>query len=127
MGSGTIGAFWQPAALKGYGKVTKGIIIGGVGVSTPMVAGGFVMTQLGLDPNSADLAMFVGLVMSILSLIFYVTVTNYFKKHEDKDLFEVVADARAQVSSVRKPKSGGGAPARKTPARKAVAKKAVKK
>lgn len=126
VGSGAVGALWQPAALKGYGKVTKGIIIGGIGVATPVVVGGFVMAQFGLDPYSADVGMFVGFCMSLISLLFYVVLTNYFRKHEDKDLFEVVQDARdkvRQVSGEAKPK----APAKKVAAKKAPAKKAAAK
>lgn len=125
VGSGTIGAFWQPAALKDYGKVTKGVIIGGVGVSTPVVAGGFVMHYLGLDTNSADMGMFVGWVMSILSVIFYVSITNYFKKHEDKDLFEVVAETKSQVAKARTATKKPAA--KKVAAKRVAAKKAVKK
>lgn len=117
VGSGATGAFWQPAALAEYGKLTKGVIIGGVGVGAPVVTGGFILTWLGLDPYSADVAMFVGFCMSVISLLFFVTVTNYFKKQEHKDVFEVVQDAKNAVSR---------APA-KTTVKKPTAKKVVKK
>lgn len=97
VGSAATGALWQPAALAEYGKLMKGVIIGGIGVGTPVVAGGFLLTWLGLDPHSADVAMFVGLCMSIVSLLFFVTVTNYFKKKEHLDIFEVVKDTKQQI------------------------------
>lgn len=119
VGSGATGALWQPAALAEYGKLTKGVIIGGIGVGTPVVAGGFVLTWLGLDPHSADVAMFVGFCMSVVSLLFFVTVTNYFKKQEHKDVFEVLHDAKAAVK--RKPA------AKKAPAKRAPVKRAARK
>lgn len=117
VGSGATGALWQPAALSEYGKITKGVIIGGIGVGAPVVTGGFVLTWLGLDPHSADVAMFVGFCMSVVSLLFFVTVTNYFKKQEHKDVFEVVQDAKQAVSRTRA----------KPAAKKVAAKKTVKK
>ena len=63
--------------------------------------------------------------MSIMSVIFYVSITNYFKKHEDKDLFEVVAETKSQVAKAR---ASAKKPAgKKVAVKKVAAKKAVKK
>lgn len=115
VGSGATGAMWRPAALAEYGKLMKGVIIGGIGVGAPVVTGGFALTWLGLDPHSADVAMFVGFCMSIISLIFFVTVTNYYKKKEHLDVFEVVQDARQAARQATRPKPAAKrAPAKRT-------------
>lgn len=115
-GSGVVGAFWQPAALSEYGKYTKGVIIGGIGAGFPVMMGAFIASYLGLDPHSADVGMFIGTCVGLLSLGMVGFLTQYFKKREGQDILQVVQEARGAVAQPKKPA------ARKTPAKKKVAK-----
>jgi hypothetical protein len=120
---GALGAIGQPAALDGFGKYTKGLIIGGIGGGTPFMIGSFVAIQLGLDPYSTDVALFVGTIIGLVALAFFIFLRNYLKKVEDKDIFEVVSDTRKQVANIRKPAKPA---AKKVAAKKTATRKTAK-
>lgn len=99
---GALGAMWQPAALQGYSKFMRGLIIGGIGAGAPVMVGSFVAIYLGMDPYSADVGLFIGSMVGLLALAFFVFITNYLKKNEHKDIFEVAGDVTSQVQKARK-------------------------
>lgn len=115
-GSAAMGTVWQPAALNGYGKFAKGLIIGGIGAGAPVVFGGLIAMYLGLDPHSADVGMAIGASVGILALGFIVFLANFFKNRETSDVLEVAAEIRGAVKGQSKPV-----------AKKPAAKKAVRK
>jgi hypothetical protein len=126
---GALGAMWQPASLQGYSKFMRGLIIGGIGAGAPVMVGSFVAIYLGMDPYSADVGLFIGSVVGLLALAFFVFVTNYLKKNEHKDIFEVARDAKEQVQKTRKPAAAPtpAKPAKPRPARrKAVTQRGAK-
>lgn len=114
-GSGALGAVWRPAALDGYGSLTKGVIIGGIGAGAPVMLGGFIATQLGLDPRSADVGMAIGTLVGLCSVGSIVFAANFFKRREDKDVLEIVQEVRSVASP------------RKTPTRRPPAKRTARK
>lgn len=110
-GSGALGAIWRPAALDGYGSMTRGVIIGGIGAGAPVMLGGFIATQLGLDPRSADVGMAIGTVVGLCSVGFIVFAANFFKRREDKDVLEIVQEVRSVTAP--KPKQVKQAPTKR--------------
>ena len=100
---GALGVVWRPAALRDYSKFMRGLIIGGIGAGAPVMVGSFVAMYLGMDPYSADVGMFIGSLVGLVALAFFVFVANYLKKNEHKDIFEVARDAKEQVQKTRKP------------------------
>jgi hypothetical protein len=118
-GSGSIGAFWQPKALDGYGRYAKGLIIGGVGALAPVMVGSLIAEKLGLDPYSADVGMAIGTGVGISIMGILAFAANYFKKREGMDIVEVVQEAKQIAKGVKKP-------TRKPAAKKVVAKKVAK-
>lgn len=113
-GSGALGAVWRPAALAGYGPVAKGVIIGGIGAGAPVMLGGFIATQLGLDPRSADVGMAIGTVVGLCSVGFIVFAANFFKNRESKDMLEIVQEVRGVAKPAAKKRVPAKRPARKT-------------
>lgn len=94
-GAGAVGAFWQPKALQGYGKYTKGLIIGGIGAFAPVMIGGVIARQAGLDPYSADVGMAIGTVVGISIIGVIGFAAKYFQNREGKDILEVSQEIRA--------------------------------
>jgi hypothetical protein len=116
---GALGVVWRPAALQDYSKFMRGLIIGGIGAGAPVMVGSFVAMYFGMDPYSADVGLFIGSLVGLLALAFFVFVANYLKKNEHKDIFEVARDAKKQVQKTRKPTATATAkprPARRKPA-----------
>lgn len=93
-GAGAVGAFWQPKALEGYGKFTKGVIIGGIGAFAPVMIGGFIAREAGLDPYSADVGMAIGTVVGISIIGVIGFAAKYFQNREGKDILEVTQEIR---------------------------------
>jgi hypothetical protein len=118
-GSGSIGAFWQPKALEGYGRYAKGLIIGGVGALAPVMVGSLLAEKLGLDPYSADVGMAIGTVVGLSIMGILAFAANYFKNREGMDIVEVAQEAKAIAKGVKNPTRK---PASKRPAAKKVAK-----
>jgi len=118
-GSGSIGAFWQPKALEGYGRYAKGLIIGGVGALAPVMVGSLLAEKLGLDPYSADVGMAIGTVVGLSIMGILAFAANYFKNREGMDIVEVAQEAKAIAKGAKPPSRK---PASKRPAAKKVAK-----
>lgn len=118
-GGGFMGALWKPAALDGFGKYARGLIIGGIAGVTPAMTGGFIATLLGFDPNSTDVLLFFGTVIGVFALALFILLRNYLVKIEGKDIFEAAQDVRSQVSRSQQPaKVLAKKVVKKTPARK---------
>lgn len=110
--------FWQPAKLKGHGRLGAGAIIGGISVGSAVIFGGALSIFLGLDPNDANIALAVGGGIGIVAVAIVSLLANFFDKREGSDLLEVVQEIRSV--GVKKP-------TRKPAAKKVAAKKVTKK
>jgi hypothetical protein len=118
-GAGAVGAFWQPKALQGYGKFTKGLIIGGIGAVAPVMIGGTIARQMGLDAYSADVGMSIGTVVgiSIIGVIGY--AAKFFEKREGLDILQVAQEVE-EVVRTRKVSAKPVGPTKTPVARKRV-------
>ena len=103
-GAGAVGAFWQPKALQGYGKYTKGLIIGGIGAFAPVMIGGVIARQAGLDPYSADVGMAIGTVVGISIIGVIGFAAKYFQNREGKDILQVTQEIRSVAESKPAPR-----------------------
>lgn len=113
-GSAGLGAFGTPKALEGYGKFSKGLIIGGIGGVAPVMFGGLIAQKMGLDPYSADVGMAIGAFVGVFIIGGLGFVAKFFQKREGMDILEVVQEVRASAAP------------RKTPAKRPTATKRVR-
>ena len=118
-GAGAVGAFWQPKALQGYGKFTKGVIIGGIGAVAPVMIGGVIAREMGLDSYSADVGMAIGTIVGVMIIGVIGFAAKFFQNREGKDILEVTQEIRA-VAAPKPVKRTVKAPAKRV--RKPVAK-----
>jgi hypothetical protein len=118
-GAGAVGAFWQPKALQGYGKFSKGLIIGGIGAFAPVMVGGLIARHAGLDPYSADVGMAIGTVVGISIIGVIGFAAKFFQKREGMDILEVAQEVR-EATTTRKVKAPVKAPTTTPVARKRV-------
>lgn len=103
-GAGAVGAFWQPKALQGYGKFTKGLIIGGIGAVAPVMIGGVIAREMGLDSYSADVGMAIGTIVGVMIIGVIGFAAKFFQKREGMDILEVTQEIRAAVAPKAAPR-----------------------
>jgi hypothetical protein len=104
-GAGAVGAFWQPKALRGYGRYTKGLIIGGIGAVAPVMVGGVIAREMGLDAYSADIGMAIGTMVGIIIIGVIGFAAQFFQNREGKDILEVTQEIRSVATQKTSPKA----------------------
>ena len=93
-GSFALSVFWVPAQVAEKSAFMRGVIIGGVGVSTSLAFSGFVMRKLGYSAGDLDYLMPIGFIIGTLSLFLFNAVGNTAKRRKEADLFDVAREAR---------------------------------
>ena len=110
--------FWQPAKLKQHSRLAAGVMIGGISVGAGAIFGGAIAVFFGMNPNDANTALAIGGVIGSVAVAIISLLANFFDKHEDQDLLEVVVNTKQRL------KSGPSKPTTKPkPAAKAVTKR----
>lgn len=84
--------------LRGHGKAASGAIVGGVSVGSGVIFGGAIAVYFGMNPNDANTALAVGGTIGLFAVGIITAVANLLDKSEDKDIIELVQEAKAVVS-----------------------------
>jgi MFS family permease len=114
LGSLAVASMWLPKRLKDRHPMVAGGLMCGFGVLGSIGLGGLVIHYLGLDKDSLDVAMGIGVISGACSAVLINSFVNFVEKNENKDTLELVSMVRNAVKSEPKPK-----PAAKKVVRKA--------
>ena len=97
--------FWKPERFKQYTPVAAGAIIGGISVGSGVIFGGALAIYLGMNPNDANTALALGGAIGISAVAIISWVANFFDKRKDKDILEVVQEARGKAPAPAAPEA----------------------
>lgn len=95
-GSISMSFLWMPAKFRDHSRLAAGAIIGGIGVMAAIALGGLLIKQLGLDPESLDVALGIGYLVGALSLGVIGWIANFFEKREKQDILQVYQEVKAK-------------------------------
>ena len=102
-GAFTVAVFWLPKEIREKSALIRGIIIGGVGVSIPLMFTGWILRLFGMDGSNLDNLLAMSGIEGGLSLAVLMWLTNFFKNRENKDLIEVVSEVRGKTENNHEP------------------------
>jgi MFS family permease len=96
-GGVAISIFWQPKKIKQKGMLAAVAIIGALSFGFAFAFGGIAARAIGVDLQNPDDAMAVGVAIGAISVGMVSFLANWLSKREDKDIGEVIKDARADI------------------------------
>lgn len=98
-GGVSISFFWQPQRLHQHSKFIAGIIFGGVSMGAAVALGGLAARWLKIDLNQPDITLGLGYILGAMSNGLIVWLANFFRRHEQQDIFDVAAVIKKKVRS----------------------------
>jgi ribosomal protein L12E/L44/L45/RPP1/RPP2 len=84
-------------------------------VGSGVIFGGALAIYLGMNPNDANTALALGGAIGISAVAIISWIANFFDKRKDKDILEVVQEARGKAPAAPE---APAVPAKKTVRRK---------
>lgn len=94
LGSLAVASMWLPKRLKDRHPMIAGGLMCGFGVLGSVGLGGLAIHYLGLDKESLDVAMGIGLISGACSTVLINSFINFVEKNENKDTLELVSMVR---------------------------------
>jgi H+/gluconate symporter-like permease len=94
MGGISVSMFWMPENLKKKGDLIAGCLIGGMSAVTVFSLIGFAIRYLGISNDDADAIIGVGYLIGIPSVTILGLIAKTFEKRKDKDIVDIVKEAR---------------------------------
>ncbi|AGN83897.1 hypothetical protein [Enterobacter sp. R4-368] len=98
----SVSFFWQPKKLYQRGRLTAGIIIGGISVSTTFTLGGIISQWLGMNFTDKDTAMGIGYFIGSISVGMVAWLANFFCHREERDILQVAGELKRAARGVNK-------------------------
>lgn len=96
-GGVSISFFWQPQRLHQHSRFMAGIIFGGISMGAAVALGGLSARWLKIDLNQADITLGLGYILGALSNGLIVWLANFFRRNEQRDIFDVASVIRRKV------------------------------
>ena len=96
-GGVSISFFWQPQRLHQHSRYMAGIIFGGISMGAAVALGGLAARWLKIDLNQADITLGLGYILGAMSNGLIVWLANFFRRHEQRDIFDVASVIKSKV------------------------------
>ena len=96
-GGVSISFFWQPQRLHQHSRFMAGIIFGGISMGAAVALGGLAARWLKMDLNQADITLGLGYILGAMSNGLIVWLANFFRQHEQRDIFDVASVIKNKV------------------------------
>ena len=96
-GGVSISFFWQPQRLHQHSKFIAGIIFGGISMGAAVALGGLAARWLKIDLSQSDITMGLGYILGAMSNGLIVWLANFFRRHEQQDIFDVASVIKNRV------------------------------
>jgi hypothetical protein len=96
-GGVSISFFWQPQRLHQHSRFMAGIIFGGISMGAAVALGGLAARWLKIDLNQADITLGLGYILGAMSNGLIVWLANFFRRHEQRDIFDVASVIKNKV------------------------------
>lgn len=96
-GGVSISFFWQPQRLHQHSRFMAGIIFGGISMGAAVALGGLAARWLKIDLNQADITLGLGYILGAMSNGLIVWLANFFRQHEQRDIFDVASAIKNKV------------------------------
>ncbi|MDI3362386.1 hypothetical protein QQF21_14090 [Lelliottia sp. V89_10] len=96
-GGVSISFFWQPQRLHQHSRFIAGVIFGGISMGAAVALGGLTARWLKIDLNQADITLGLGYILGALSNGLIVWLANFFRHHEQRDIFDVASVIKSKV------------------------------
>ncbi|MGL4722935.1 MAG: hypothetical protein ACRCWW_00250 [Scandinavium sp.] len=97
-GGVSVSFFWQPRRLQQHSRFIAGVIIGSISMCAAFALGGFTARWLKIDLNESDLTLGLGYIVGAMSNGLIVWLANFFRRHEQQDIFDVAGELKKRVS-----------------------------
>ncbi|HDV8501342.1 TPA: hypothetical protein QIT10_002604 [Enterobacter bugandensis] len=104
-GGVSISFFWQPQRLHQHSKFIAGIIFGGISMGAAVALGGLIARWLKIDLTQPDITMGLGYILGAMSNGLIVWLANFFRRHEQQDIFDVASVIKKKVRNEALPNS----------------------
>lgn len=96
-GGVSISFFWQPQRLHQHSRFMAGIIFGGISMGAAVALGGLAARWLKIDLNQVDITLGLGYILGAMSNGLIVWLANFFRRHEQRDIFDVASVIKSKV------------------------------
>lgn len=90
--------FWQPRKLQQHSRFIAGVIIGSISMCAAFALGGFTARWLKIDLNESDMTLGLGYIVGAISNGLIVWLANFFRRHEQQDIFDVAGELKKRIS-----------------------------
>jgi hypothetical protein len=97
-GGVSVSFFWQPRKLQQHSRFIAGVIIGSISMCAAFALGGFTARWLKIDLNESDMTLGLGYVVGAISNGLIVWLANFFRRHEQQDIFDVAGELKKRIS-----------------------------
>ena len=104
-GGVSISFFWQPQRLHQHSRFVAGVIFGGISMGAAIALGGLAARWLKIDLTQADITLGLGYILGALSNGLIVWLANFFRRHEQQDIFDVASVIKRKVRNDSLPQS----------------------
>ena len=104
-GGVSISFFWQPQRLPQHSRFVAGVIFGGISMGAAIALGGLAARWLKIDLTQADITLGLGYILGALSNGLIVWLANFFRRHEQQDIFDVASVIKRKVRNDSLPQS----------------------
>ena len=101
----SVSFFWQPRKLQQHGRFIAGAIVGSISMCAAFALGGFAARWLKIDLNESDITLGLGYIVGALSNGLIVWLANFFRRHEQQDIFDVADEIKRRVRRDKLPVS----------------------
>ncbi|RAU33251.1 hypothetical protein V1599_04245 [Enterobacter sp. ECC-175] len=105
-GGVSVSFFWQPRKLQQHSRFIAGVIIGSISMCAAFALGGFTARWLKIDLNDSDITLGLGYIVGAISNGLIVWLANFFRRHEQQDIFDVASELKKRVSRDKLPVAG---------------------
>lgn len=102
-GGVSVSFFWQPRRLQQHSRFIAGVIIGSISMCAAFALGGFTARWLKIDLNESDVTLGLGYIVGAMSNGLIVWLANFFRRHEQQDIFDVAGELKKRVSREKTP------------------------
>jgi len=97
-GGVSVSFFWQPRKLQQHSRFIAGMIIGSISMCAAFALGGFTARWLKIDLNESDMTLGLGYIVGAISNGLIVWLANFFRRHEQQDIFDVAGELKKRIS-----------------------------
>jgi hypothetical protein len=99
----SVSFFWQPRKLQQHSRFIAGVIIGTISMCAAFALGGFTARWLKIDLNESDMTLGLGYIVGAISNGLIVWLANFFRRHEQQDIFDVAGELKKRISREKIP------------------------